>query len=293
MTPTLLVAAPVRDRAPRPALRPAAPPALVEQRRALLREVPFRMELLQPPYAVPQPVPVDRLAAAPAPGSVLAISILSPARDGDAVSRYLPRLRAAFPSIPFIALLNPASHQDSLRFACRAGALRLRAVLVEGEPPRQTLAPILCDHAAVCENVVEWLSLRRLSLSPTLAFLVHQLFLLAPRHRTVALLLRELGESETSTRFRFRKKRLPSPQRWHQAARALHAAMQIQASPDDCLLPLALRLGYGSDTALARQMRQVFGLRPAAVRGTLGWEWLMDRWLDSWEEARESRAAAG
>lgn len=247
---------------------------------ALLRELPYRISVLRPPYGRGVPLLPDAAVQRPAGGSIFIISIPRPGGDADTMRELLPRLRGAFPSVPVVALVCPATDREVVHFACRAGRLNLRAVVLEGEPMVDTLTPILTDWGGMCDCVVEWLGTRRVVLSPALGWLVQNIFRLAPAHRTVAPVLRMLGQPETSARFRFRKKRLPPPQRWHHAARALHTALQIQAHPDRCLLRLALEHGYGSHAAMTRQFVRVFGVRPGAVRGTLGWEWLLDAWAE-------------
>src|SRR5690606_20083178 len=101
----------------------------------------------------------------------------------------------------------------------------------------------------------------------------------APRFTEVGQLLQSMGAAESSTRFRFRKKGLPAPSRWLQAARGLHAALRIQLEPEKSILAHACALGYADHSALCHQMKRMFGTTPAAVRGTLGWEWLLERWV--------------
>src|SRR5690606_1163570 len=118
-----------------------------------------------------------------------------------------------------------------------------------------------------------------LRLSPTISHLIPQIFTDAPRYTEVGALLRSIGAAESSTRFRFRKKGLPAPSRWLQAARALHAAMRIQLEPEKSILAHACAMGYADHSALCHQMKRTFGTTPATVRATLGWEWLMERWV--------------
>jgi AraC-like DNA-binding protein len=45
------------------------------------------------------------------------------------------------------------------------------------------------------------------------------------------------------------------------------------------LLTVAVEGGYSDHSSLSRQSLRLFGVRPGAIRPTLGWEWLLDRWL--------------
>jgi AraC-like DNA-binding protein len=42
-----------------------------------------------------------------------------------------------------------------------------------------------------------------------------------------------------------------------------------------------MELGYSDHSALSHQLRRLFGMSASQVRGLLGWEWLLDRWLAS------------
>ena len=54
---------------------------------------------------------------------------------------------------------------------------------------------------------------------------------------------------------------------------------RVQAEPDTCLLRIAHEFGYADHSALSQLVYRSFRVRPGAVRGTLGWEWLMYRWI--------------
>jgi AraC-like DNA-binding protein len=62
-------------------------------------------------------------------------------------------------------------------------------------------------------------------------------------------------------------------------ARALNHALRIQARPEARLTLLAMEAGYSDHSGLTRQLIRMFGVTPVGIRGTLGWEWLADRWL--------------
>jgi AraC-like DNA-binding protein len=158
-------------------------------------------------------------------------------------------------------------------------------VLGEDEPAYATLRPALTNPVCLARDVVDWLRLRRTALNPELEHVIHGIFEYALHAREVSETCRRIGEPESSARARFRKKGLPPPSAWHQAARSLYAALRIQASSTCSLTTIAHEQGYGNHASLSRQLLRVFGLRPSALRGTLGWEWLLMRW-----QARQVRA---
>ncbi|HEX6039377.1 MAG TPA: hypothetical protein VFZ20_15100, partial [Longimicrobium sp.] len=167
----------------------------------------------------------------------------------------------------------------TLRLAQRAAHLRVRAVVAVHEPLADTLRPILTHPDDLGDDVLEWLALRGRPLAPAPAAIVRRVMGRADRREPLRELLEAMGESERTARHRMRVDGLPPPSAWHQVARALHAALRIQAQPDAALAPLALALGYADRSGLSWQLTRTFGVTPVAVRGTLGWEWLLDRWL--------------
>jgi AraC-like DNA-binding protein len=241
---------------------------------------PVAVYLIVPPYQALQPARPGSLARrAQARGTVAAVPLPRGPASLERLRACVAPLRHELPAAAWIALAPRDAGSDALAWAQYAPAVGLRAVLVEGSHPADALRPVMCDTARLPESVVEWLDSCRVPLSPNLAYVVRTIFAGAARHAELGPLLRERGLSEHGTRERFRKKGLPLPKRWHQAARALHAAIALQRHPTRCVLDLALELGYSSDAALSRQLHQAFGVRPVQVRGTLGWEWLLHAWL--------------
>lgn len=212
------------------------------------------------------------------PGSVLALHIASRNIDWVTCSETVNGLRRRMPSVPVVLSLGPEIH-DGLFIASQAGRASVRAVVAANAPLGESLRRPLTSIATLGPDVVEWLTLFGIRLTPTVSFLVSQIFTDAPRYTEVGALLKSIGAAESSTRFRFRKKGLPAPSRWLQAARALHAAMRIQLEPERSILSHACGLGYSDHSALCHQMKRTFGTTPAAVRQTLGWEWLLERWV--------------
>jgi len=212
------------------------------------------------------------------PGSVLALHITARNVNWSDCSEAVRGLRRRMPSVPVVLSLGP-DISDGLFLAGQAARSSIRAVVAGNAPLGESLRRPLTDTQTLGPDVVEWLSLFGLRLTPTLSHLISQIFTDAPRYTEVGLLLHSIGAAESSTRFRFRKKGLPAPSRWLQAARGLHAALRIQLEPEKSILAHACALGYADHSALCHQMKRIFGTTPAAVRETLGWEWLLERWV--------------
>jgi AraC-like DNA-binding protein len=212
------------------------------------------------------------------PGSVLALHITARTVNWADCSEAIRGLRRRLPSVPVVLSLGP-DIPDSLFLAAQAARSSIRAVVAGNAPLGESLRRPLTDTHTLGPDVVEWLSLFGLRLTPTLSHLISQIFTDAPRFTEVGMLLKSIGAAESSTRFRFRKKGLPAPSRWLQAARALHAALRIQLQPEKSILAHACALGYADHSALCHQMKRIFRTTPAMVRETLGWEWLLERWV--------------
>jgi AraC-like DNA-binding protein len=236
---------------------------------------PFPLSAAPPPYA--QWVPVRR-GETPPPGAVLALTLTDAERDREALRAWVPRLRAAHPDRAVVLRLAAGTAGELARLAPLAVRLGARAVVLDGEPPVEALRSALCEPLDLGDDVLEWLALRGTPLSPALGHLVGCIFRCAAREPELGPLLRRCGEADRTARARFRRRGLPAPNAWHQAARALAAALRLQRDPGLPLLRAAFELGYTDHSALSHQLRRAFGVRASEARATLGWEWLMDRW---------------
>ena len=243
---------------------------------------------LRPPYTdrLALRAPEGSEAEALAFGAIVGIEVWGPVTDWSELERTIVSLRRRWVASPLVLTIDPQA-EDLLFVATRVARLPVRAVLFRGEPISDTLRRQVTRPSNLAEDVVEWLGLRGVRLTPVTAHLIRQIFARAPNFHEIVPLLREMGNPESSARFRCRKKRLPSPGRWLHAARALNAAFRIQAEQGRSLLRIAQDLGYADHSALSNQMLRVFRLRPGAVRRILGWEPLLDRWLAA--EAGKSR----
>ncbi|MBW3569576.1 MAG: AraC family transcriptional regulator [Gemmatimonadetes bacterium] len=234
---------------------------------------------MSPPYLEAKPVPARGAAPGCFPrGTVLVLDADASPSGWLLLPQAVADARRRFPTAPLVVQV-PEVTSATMALAQRAARLRVRAVVGPSERMADALRPVLTHPDDLGDDVVEWMALRGRALSPVVAELVRRIVADAHRHPQLGDLLAPLGESERTARHRFRGKGLPPPSAWHQAARALHAALCIQAQPQARLSQLALDLGYADHSGFSRQLSRAFGVTPAAVRGTLGWEWLLDRWL--------------
>lgn len=242
----------------------------------------MRFLFSEPPYTgfwfVDEPSAQSELL----PGSIVAIPVTSASKEWQVLPDLLLRVRSTFATASIILRVEETIGPEVIHLARRAGRLHVRAVLCNGEPVHQTLRRILSQPEDLGADVAEWCRIHKLPLSPRLLYLIKEIVNRAPRHHQLFGLLESIGESASSVRSQFRKKRLPQPNSWLQAARALHAALQIQSFPDKSLATTALELGYADQSGLNQLLRNTCGTTPTAAREALGWEWLLDRWVRKW-----------
>jgi AraC-like DNA-binding protein len=212
-------------------------------------------------------------------GTLLGYRVGGFAHDWPLLEAAVPALRARHPGAPVVLQIGADDPAEAVHYARRAAYLSVRAILMDGEPVASTLRAIVPRPVNLAADVTDWLELRRVPLSPECQHLVRAILRLAPAHRTVGSLLATIGQTEAAVRKRFHSRGITPPSRWFAAARALHAALILQAQPGTSLFDVAWSLGYSDASALSRQMARVFELRPGAVRALLGWEPLLDRWL--------------
>jgi AraC-like DNA-binding protein len=248
--------------------------------RRLATEPHLPLGRIIPPYREVEPVRnLSALAARrTTPGTLLVLDVTCLDEDWLILLDAVSLLRERFPAAPVILRVSEVT-TDAVRLAQRASRLRVRALIGGGEQLYETLRPILTRPDDLGDDVVEWLSASGFTPSPAVSSLVRHILGRSPGFPQLGDLLDTIPESERTARHRFQRERLAPPSAWHQAARALHTALKIQADPDTPLLQMALDLGYSDHSGFSRQLSRTFGFTPGAIRGTLGWEWLLHRWL--------------
>lgn len=236
---------------------------------------------LAPPYERYEVVPdLGALAPADLPDAcLLAIDAGSPGEEWGTVGPLVRDLRARFPAASLMLRLGEGADDGRLDWVRRAGTLGVRAVVADDEPPRPTLRRILTDAATLPEDLEQWLALRVPKASATVVRVVGETVRLSPGFTEISPLLRSLGHAERTVRTWFRRAGVPGPGAWLAAAHAVRTALRLQADDRAPLLTLAVDCGYSDHSSLSRQSLRLFGVRPGRVRQTLGWQWLVDRWL--------------
>lgn len=246
----------------------------------------FAVSIISPPYVQFGPA-VDVESLRPCelrPGAILGVEPVSERDEVEPLKVGLLHARQRYPAAPFVLRLRGDASVHAAYAIQIAAQLRVRGVIVEGDPIRDTLCRFLTSPIDLATDVVEWLSLRHPILLPQLADLIRKIFAHAPSRGAERQLFSEIGESTRTARARCRKLALPPPSAWLQVARGISAALTLQRSPATPLLDLAVDLGYCDHSALSHQLMRMFGAPPSAIRELLGWEWLLDAWLSRWSQ---------
>ena len=241
----------------------------------------YPIVLLRPPYGerdLRSALP-DLATAAAQPGSLVGVQISRASVDPGALRALATDLskRVACP----VVMLLQMSPEDGVLVAARLAPMRFRAVAPLGPGMQAVLRDSLTDPSTLAQGVVDWLQLRSIRLNPNQADLIQSIFAAAPCHEDLTTLLDHHRIPQSSARFGLKKRRLPSPTRWFVLARAIHAALRLQARPDQSVASVARQLGFADHSALAHLLRRSLDVTANEIRGTLGWEWLLERWLRS------------
>jgi AraC-like DNA-binding protein len=253
------------------------------------------VSLIVPPYDQVEVVP-DLAALTPEslpPGAVLAAAGPHLAEPWTDVAALVAQLRARFSAAPVVIRVErPFDHDPATRqHALDLGA---RGVLTEGGPPRAALRTMLTDQTRLAEQILDWLALRSPGLRPPgtrppdirhpeirppVAELIREIVARSGEFGEVGPLLESMGHAERTARTWFLRAGVPGPGKWLAVSHAVRAALRLQAEEGSSLLSLAVECGYSDHSSLSRQSLRLFGVRPGAIRRTLGWEWLIDRWF--------------
>src|SRR5690606_29076770 len=225
---------PVRNSHQRPSLEVSVATQMLTQRAVMRRWSSESQPPLRPihPVVVLRP-PYDHRDLRPAlagtgrndvaPGSIVGVHISHPGIDAAAVGEIVRDLTLRWQGCPVVVFLE-MSAEEAILVAARLSAAEARAVVGVGPDMPTILRDVLTDPTRLGSAVVDWLQLRQIRLNPNQADLLEKVFASAPEHGELTSLLEHYRIPQSSARFRLRKRGLPSPNRWFQVARAVHAA---------------------------------------------------------------------
>ncbi len=233
--------------------------------------------LLRPPY--------DSLHAVN-PADVASVSTRGAALVWDLVNGIEPHaLQAAAarsPGMALMVMLPPAERMDSdlpiyeIVESCRPHSIlphhprhcvdEWRSLL--GRPPADLPGDIV-DHLV-------WSGTR---IDVETRHILRRILELSAELRTVSALARALYVSRRALGRRLLQRGLPVPSHWLHFGRVLRVAMRLQSSTQN-LFTVACSMGYPDGFSLSNQMHRLTGVRPSEARRALGWEWLVEAWME-------------
>jgi len=108
---------------------------------------------------------------------------------------------------------------------------------------------------------------------------VLRIFELAPHTTSIQKLCRQMYTSRRTLGRHFDAHDLPVPSHWLQFARLLHLATRIHGDKR-AIFRLAAQAGYPDGFTMSNQMKRLLGLRPTELRQYLGYEWIIEEWLE-------------
>lgn len=184
--------------------------------------------------------------------------------------------------LPLMVLLpHPDDIEATVPLLRRVRELRPRAVVpgaVLGTPehlrallatPPRSLATAVTDH----------LRFRGLLATEAARKEVHRLLELSADVVSVSQLARRLYTSRRTLGRHFAEWGLPVPSHWLQFGRLLHVCLHLHAE-HTAVFRVAARAKYPDGFTLSNQMKRLIGYRPSEVRRLLGWEWIVEAWLE-------------
>lgn len=155
----------------------------------------------------------------------------------------------------------------------RLAPMGIRAVVPEGFDVH-TLRRALGRHGLQAGELSAWLAARLAELSPSTSTTA-----VAPR---LARLL-VVGSVDEAAREESRKalsRPLPTLYKWIMLGKVLPALVRLQGDPSMTQEAAAAATPYHDASDFGRACDTLFGMRPSEIRKRIGWEWLVERFLE-------------
>jgi AraC-like DNA-binding protein len=179
--------------------------------------------------------------------------LLPPPSEVAAIAGMLPLMRTLYPRmiLPYGIIDTP---------------VRLRQVLA--------LAPRGLPHAVTDHMIRRGILHRRKTITE-----FRRIMELSADTSSIDGLARRMYTSRRTLGRHFYRNALPVPSHCLQFGRLLHVAVTLQ-NGDGAMFRIANRFGYPDGFTMSNQMKRLTGHRPSEVRELLGWEWILEAWLE-------------
>ena len=189
--------------------------------------------------------------------------------------------RARPPGVSLIVLLPSADRIDGGRDLLRiVESCRPHSILPHHEHVSLDDLRIMLTRAPedLPMEVTDYLLWRGLTIDLDTRRLIRKTVELAGEVTTINGLARALYLSRRALGRRFTTRGLPVPSHWLHFSRVLRSSILLQDS-SATLFAAANSFGYPDGFALSNQMYRLTGVRPSMVRERLGWEWILEEWI--------------
>ncbi len=193
--------------------------------------------------------------------------------------QWVPVVRRSTPTAAVVLRLLGGAEPRDLRRAQVAGLLRVRAVLRDDEPMLPALRESLTRPADLPGDIAEYITLVRPRIDARLVAAIHGLIRWSQQSNRLESALRQVGEHDHTLRSWAKEARVPAPGAFLRFGRIMPLLLMVQQMPATSVAE-ALRTRAAIDpTAFGHQVHRLLGLWPKSITGTLGWEWIADRFL--------------
>lgn len=185
-------------------------------------------------------------------------------------------------NVPLIIVLPPPEEiRQTMPLLNQLRRLHARAVLPLGvlDTAKHMRDLLNVPPTPFGATVMQYFVRRGVLHDPGVERTVQRILELAPETRTITQLAKQLYTSRRTLGRQFAGAGLPVPSHWLQFARVLHVALHLQREPH-AIFRVAMRMGYPDGFTLSNQMKRLIGLRPTEVRNYVGWEWIVEAWLE-------------
>lgn len=246
--------------------------------------------VLSPPYAS-QTTARDREALAQLaarPGAFLLRHVPDAVTEQDVADWRQTRRQCG--NAPLVLAVEARSIRVLVRLFHSGHLQGVRAVLVPGQDYHCQLTAAY-SRSDWAEEVSGWLQEVGVDPGPRCLPYLRQIFA-RTGHRRPTTDPPDPHWSERTVRHHFMQSGLPSPSRWVALVKALQSAVRLQCTQGATVGRVAVEQGFTDHSALCQQLRRHFGTTPTVVRSTVGWEWLVRRWLSSTAPLYPGLAAA-
>lgn len=234
--------------------------------------------LFRPPYEACEPVSLDWQPQRLLPGAAIAW-FMAPVGS---VYPELDWLRDRPASLPLFVVLPEPEDIPTLASVLRVvPELRPRGVLPVAGPGTEQALRILLRSAppSLPGAATDYLDRLGIIRDPDARDRVSTIFSCAPHTRSIEQLARSFCQSRRTLGRFFKERELPVPSHWLQFGRLLHVAVHLQ-NTRVTVNRVSTRFGYPDGFTMSNSMKRLVGYRPTFVREHLGWEWLIQAWLE-------------